>query len=128
MSDHYVTLGIARDAGTDAIVRAWREAASRFHPDRVQGDAEKKEAAAKFASARAAFNCLMDRQERAEHDRQLSGALADPGAISSADYASVATGELIVPGAQLCPICLGKKEVRVSQDGFWLRKPCPACS
>lgn len=118
MTDHYATLGLPRSASTDAIVRAWRKAASLHHPDRPGGNAEK------FKAAREAYHCLMNREARARHDESLRS----PVMISVEDY------QLLVSrlpwqrvGENECPLCLGAREVLVDQSGFWNRKVCPAC-
>jgi len=118
MTDHYATLGLSRTATTDAIVRAWRESASRHHPDRPGGNAEE------FKAAREAYECLMNRETRARHDESLRA----PVMISVEDY------QLLVnrlpwqrQGADECPLCQGGGEVLVDAGGFWNRKSCPAC-
>lgn len=118
MIDHYATLGLPRSATVDAIVRAWREAASLHHPDRPGGNAEK------FKAAREAYDCLMNREARARHDKELSA----PVMISVEDYQLLVSR---LPWQQVagdeCPLCLGAREVLVDQSGFWNRKSCPAC-
>lgn len=119
MTDHYATLDIPRDAGTDAIVRAWREAASLYHPDKPTGDVDK------FRAAREAFNVLMNRQLRAKHDATLNGA-ADPGLLSEDEYETqVEVGRTF--SELKCMMCAGSGEVRVAAAGFWTRRKCPAC-
>lgn len=124
VTDHYATLGIPRDAQDNVIVRAWREAASLHHPDRG-GDA------AHFTAAREAFNVLMDRAKRAAHDRELNPAKAVAATISNGDFIAMSMTPFAGKWADdpaSCPCCDGAREVRISQDGFWLRKACPACA
>ena len=122
MTDHYATLGIPRDAGTDAIAKAWRQAASQHHPDKG-GDVEK------FRAARAAFECLMERESRAAHDAKLAGPQSSAPPITQRTYDEALKISGAFKGAAICPVCDGSKEVRIAQDGgFWSRKPCPACS
>lgn len=123
MTDHYLTLNIPRDAATDSIVRAWREAASLHHPDRG-GDAQK------FHAAREAFNTLMDRQKRAAHDASLKAPTGGiQGSISNDDYGEMQKfAGTWARDPHNCPCCDGTREVRVAANGFWNRKPCPACS
>jgi len=122
MTDHYATLVIPRDAETHTIVRAWREAASLYHPDRPTGDAEK------FRAAREAFNVLMDRDARVRHDATLNGAAA-PGLISEDDFNVMKDDESLgaLKPAGPCLMCGGSAEVRVAAAGFWTRRKCPAC-
>lgn len=121
MTDHYATLNIPRDASVDAIVRAWREAASLHHPDKG-GDADK------FHAAREAYACLMNREMRATHDATLGGIKVGAQMMSAADYelASNLPWERFVNGQ--CPVCFGTKELLVANSGFWTRKACPACA
>ena len=125
MTDHYLTLQIPRDATPAEVVRAWREAASLYHPDKPTGDAER------FHAARTAFNVLIDAQDRAKHDAALNG-VADPGLLSEDDFsmASEARTDLGEPANTRagCMMCAGSGEVRVAASGFWTRRKCPACS
>ena len=59
--DHYATLGVARDANHAEIVRAFRRAASRAHPDRG-GSKERMQAVNK------AKDVLTDPERRARYD------------------------------------------------------------
>lgn len=125
MTDHYATLGVPRDAPTDVIVRAWREAASLHHPDREGGDAEK------FRAARIAYATLMNRELRAAHDLEIAAPQGVTSIISNDDFVAMS----MVPSAgkwaqdpASCPCCDGAREVRLAQDGFWIRKKCPACA
>lgn len=122
MTDHYKTLGIPRDAANETIVKAWREAASAYHPDRG-GDAEK------FRAARAAFETLMDRESRARYDATLTGAASGVLAcVSSVDYAEARKLAPWTNAEAVCVFCDGEREVRVGANGYWMRKPCPVCA
>jgi DnaJ-class molecular chaperone len=61
MSNHYETLGVARNANSEEIKRAYRKLASQHHPDKG-GDKEK------FQSIQAAYATLSDPQQRAVYD------------------------------------------------------------
>lgn len=63
--DHYETLGVPRDAGLEAIKRAYRRQAKRAHPDARGGDN------ARFSDLNNAYHTLRDSARRCEHDRQL---------------------------------------------------------
>ena len=65
-ADYYTTLGIARDASSDDLKKAYRKQAMQFHPDRNPGD---KGAEAKFKEVSEAYEVLKDDQRRAAYDR-----------------------------------------------------------
>src|SRR5881394_3714146 len=64
--DYYSELGVARDAGSEDIRRAFRKLAAQYHPDRHPGD---KAAEAKFKKIAEAYNVLDDPKARAAYDR-----------------------------------------------------------
>ncbi len=64
--DYYATLGVARDASSDDIRKAYRKLAMQYHPDRNPGDAS---AEAKFKEINEANDVLKDEQKRAAYDR-----------------------------------------------------------
>ncbi len=64
--DYYEVLGVQKDAEQDAIKKAYRKLAMKFHPDKNPGD---KEAEDKFKEASAAYSVLSDPDKRARYDR-----------------------------------------------------------
>ena len=64
--DYYEVLGVGRDADEEALKKAYRKLAMRWHPDRNQGDAE---AEAKFKELNEAYDVLKDTEKRAAYDR-----------------------------------------------------------
>jgi molecular chaperone DnaJ len=64
--DPYKVLGVERGASDDEIRRAFRDIASKLHPDRNPGDKEAEEA---FKVANSAFQTLSDPVKRAKWDR-----------------------------------------------------------
>ena len=64
MSDHYQTLGIARDASADEIKKAYRKLARELHPD-VNPDPAIQE---KFKEVTAAYEVLSDPDKRQRYD------------------------------------------------------------
>ncbi len=60
---HYDTLGVARDATPDEIKAAYRQAASRAHPDREGGSADSMKA------VNVANDVLSDPERRARYDQ-----------------------------------------------------------
>ena len=64
--DYYATLGIARDAEQDAIKKAFRKLARKYHPDVAK---DKSTAEEKFKEINEAFEVLGDPEKRAKYDR-----------------------------------------------------------
>ncbi|XP_039765480.1 dnaJ homolog subfamily C member 3 [Pararge aegeria] len=65
--DYYKILGVKRSANKQEIVKAYRKAAQKWHPDNFQGD-EKKIAEKKFIDVAAAKEVLTDPDKRAQFD------------------------------------------------------------
>lgn len=66
MRDYYEVLGVGRDADPDAIKKAYRKLALKYHPDRNGGSEEAEE---KFKEATEAYEVLRDPEQRARYDR-----------------------------------------------------------
>lgn len=62
----YITLGLPRDASPEAITKAYRKLAKRFHPDRNVGDDDAK---ANYAAVDQAYRVLSDSARREKYDR-----------------------------------------------------------
>ncbi len=65
--DYYKILGVKRSASKQEIVKAYRKAAQKWHPDNFQGD-EKKIAEKKFIDVAAAKEVLTDPEKRQQFD------------------------------------------------------------
>ena len=74
--DFYATLGVAREAGTEDLKKAYRKLAMQYHPDRNPGD---KQAEAKFKEVNEAYDILKDDQKRAAYDRYGHAAFEQGG-------------------------------------------------
>ncbi len=74
--DYYATLGVARDASTEDLKKAYRKQAMQFHPDRNPGD---KQAEARFKEINEAYDVLKDDQKRAAYDRYGHAAFEQGG-------------------------------------------------
>ncbi len=63
--DFYELLGVPRNADADAIKKAYRALALKYHPDRNPGDKRAEETFKKISSA---YDCLSDAKKRALYD------------------------------------------------------------
>lgn len=64
--DYYEVLGISRGAAPEAIKKAYRKLALKYHPDRNPGN---KEAEEKFKESAEAYAVLSDPEKRAQYDQ-----------------------------------------------------------
>ncbi|MBO6658687.1 MAG: molecular chaperone DnaJ [Pseudomonadales bacterium] len=64
--DYYEVLGVERDASEQAIKKAYRRLAMKFHPDRNPDDAD---AESKFKEASEAAEVLLDSEKRQAYDQ-----------------------------------------------------------
>jgi DnaJ-class molecular chaperone len=64
----YETLGVQANATDDEIKKAYRKLASKYHPDKVTDEDEKKVVEAKFKEVQAAFGLIDTPEKRAQYD------------------------------------------------------------
>lgn len=64
--DYYDVLGVERDADDDALKKAYRRLAMKFHPDRNPDDAEAEE---RFKECKEAYEVLSDSRKRSAYDQ-----------------------------------------------------------
>ncbi|KAJ8609547.1 hypothetical protein CTAYLR_006045 [Chrysophaeum taylorii] len=64
--DYYAVLGLPRNASPEAVKKAYKKCAVKYHPDKNPGD---KEAEENFKRIAEAFSVLSDTQKRAAYDR-----------------------------------------------------------
>ena len=78
-TDYYDVLGVDRNASIDAIKKAYRKLALKYHPDKNPGD---KQAEEKFKEATEAYEVLRDSEKRGLYDQYghagMSGAGGSP--------------------------------------------------
>ncbi|XP_043671502.1 dnaJ homolog subfamily C member 3 [Vespula pensylvanica] len=67
--DYYKILGVSRTASKREIIKAYRKAAQKWHPDNFQEGEEKKRAEKKFIDIAAAKEVLTDDEKRAKFDQ-----------------------------------------------------------
>lgn len=73
---YYEILGVNKDASAEAIKKAYRKQAMKFHPDRNQGDSAAEE---KFKEAAEAYEVLSDLQKRQIYDAYGKEGLKNSG-------------------------------------------------
>lgn len=69
MVDHYKELGLDKNASKDDIVKAYRNLAKQYHPDRNIGN---KEAEEKFKKIQEAYDVLSDDEKKHQYDNPFS--------------------------------------------------------
>ncbi len=79
--DYYDILGVAKDADTEEIKRAYRKAAHAHHPDKNPGD---KKAEGRFHEATEAYQVLSDPQKREAYNRYGHAGVDSSGFSGSA--------------------------------------------
>jgi molecular chaperone DnaJ len=80
--DYYDILGIARDADTAEVKKAYRKAALRWHPDKNPGNSEAEE---RFKEAAEAYAVLSDPDKRRIYDRFGKAGLGGAAGFSGFD-------------------------------------------
>jgi molecular chaperone DnaJ len=65
-ADYYSILGLTKEADHEAIKKAYRAMALKYHPDRNQGDAQAEE---RFKEAAEAYEVLSDPEKRGLYDQ-----------------------------------------------------------
>ena len=64
--DYYEVLGVPKDADENALKKAYRTLAKKYHPDMNPGDSEAEQ---KFKEVNEAYAVLSDPEKRAQYDR-----------------------------------------------------------
>lgn len=91
--DYYEVLGVDKNADDDALKKAYRVLAKKYHPDMNPGD---KEAEAKFKEASEAYAVLSDPEKRKQYDQFGHSAFDGSGGgygggfdFNSADFSDI---------------------------------------
>lgn len=74
--DYYNVLGVNKDSGDDAIKKAYRRLAMKYHPDRNPDNPKAEE---QFKEAKEAYEVLSDPKKRATYDQYGSAAFEAGG-------------------------------------------------
>ena len=74
--DYYEVLGVARDASSDDLKKAYRKLALEHHPDRNQGNPESEQ---RFKEAAEAYDVPGSPEKRAQYDQFGHQAFAQGG-------------------------------------------------
>jgi curved DNA-binding protein CbpA len=69
--DPYNALGLAKDASTESIKKAYRKLALRLHPDKCTDESQRARNTDEFHSVQQAYDILGDDDKRARYDAQV---------------------------------------------------------
>jgi DnaJ-class molecular chaperone len=83
--DYYEVLGVQRDATPEAIKKAYRSLARKYHPDVNPGD---KEAEKRFKEVQQSYDVLSDQEKRSMYDRYGAAGFEGMGAAGPRTSAS----------------------------------------
>jgi molecular chaperone DnaJ len=72
--DYYEVLGLSRDASPEAVKKAYRKLALKYHPDKNQGN---KDAEEKFKEVSEAYEILSDSKKRVMYDQYGHAGMKD---------------------------------------------------
>ena len=64
--DYYEVLGVSKNADENAIKKAYRKLAKKYHPDTNSGDADAEK---KFKEVTEAYSVLSDKEKRKLYDQ-----------------------------------------------------------
>ncbi|XP_036276867.1 dnaJ homolog subfamily B member 3 [Pipistrellus kuhlii] len=84
MVDYYEVLGVPRQASSDAIKKAYRKLALRWHPDK--NPENKEEAERRFKQVAQAYEVLSDSKKRDVYDRYGEAGVEDGGGGGSGPF------------------------------------------
>ncbi len=119
MPTHYDVLGVAVDADTETVRRAYVAVAKASHPDRRQSDDPVRRARAddRIRAANAAWNVLRDPERRAAYDRTLGSPGSPPRSEPPPRRPSPAPGPTVTPGQQPSGIVVEQRYAGIARYG-----------
>ena len=105
--DYYEVLGISRSADKDAIKKAYRKMAKKYHPDSNAGNPDAEE---KFKEVTEAYNVLSDPEKKKLYDQfghaafekvlavpdMVKVALIETAALTALDSVALAVLEIVI--------------------------------
>ena len=86
MQDYYEILGVSRDADQDAIKKAYRKQAVKYHPDKNPDDASAEQ---RFKEISEAYEALSDPQKRQMYDQYGKDGLRGTGGMPGGGFSSM---------------------------------------
>ena len=75
--DYFEQLGLARDASTIQIKKAYRKLANKYHPDKNNDDGEEK-----FQLIKIAYDAIVDPKKRAIYLKSNYTVITDPREVA----------------------------------------------
>jgi|TARA_B100000767_G_C19659687_1_gene490410 curved DNA-binding protein CbpA len=75
--DYFEQLGLARDASTIEIKKAYRKLANKYHPDKNNDDGEEK-----FQLIKTAYDVIVDPKKRAIYLKSNYTVITDPREVA----------------------------------------------
>jgi curved DNA-binding protein CbpA len=75
--DYFEQLGLARDASTIEIKKAYRKLANKYHPDKNNDDGEEK-----FQLIKTAYDVIIDPKKRAIYLKSNYTVITDPREVA----------------------------------------------
>ncbi len=80
LKNYYSVLGVGEDATAEAIKKAYRKLAQRYHPDRYP---DKPNAEERFKEVQEAYSVLSDAKKRKEYDRMRNNPFGPFGGFTA---------------------------------------------